>query len=132
MSPLAPVAVLLAVVLAATPAAPRTVPEGGWGGDGAGVTVTRDGVRLFFDCAHGSIEGAVAIDADGRFDAHGFYVKESFGPARPGGSDGKPVRYVGRIDGDAMSLSVVPAGSDQPIGSFTLQKGRLPRVRDCG
>jgi hypothetical protein len=132
VSPLVPAAVLFAAVQAATPAAPRTVPEGSWGGDGAGVTVARDGVRLFFDCAHGSIEGAMAIDADGRFDARGVYVKDSFGPARPGGSDGKPVRYVGRIEGDAMTLSIVPAGSDEPIGSFTLRKGRLPRVRECG
>jgi hypothetical protein len=132
MSLRAPSAVAFAAVLAVTPAAPRTVPEGSWGADGAGVTVTRDGVRLFFDCAHGSIDGAVALDADGRFDARGVYVKESPGPTRPGASDGEPVRYVGRIDGDAMTLSILRPGSDQPVGNFRLQKSRLPRVRECG
>jgi len=132
MNPRAPSAAVFAAVLAATPAAPRTVPDGSWGGDGAGVTVTRDGARLTFDCAHGSIDGAVALDADGRFDARGVYVKESPGPTRPGASDGEPVRYVGRIDGDAMTLSILRPGSDQPVGNFRLQKGRLPRVRECG
>lgn len=132
MNPFLTAAVLFAAVLAATPAAPRAVAEGTWGGEGAGLDVTRDGVQLAFDCAHGSIEGAIAIDADGRFDVRGVYVKDSFGPTRPGASPDRPVRYVGRIDGDAMTLSIVPAGSDEPIGSYTLVKGRLPRVRSCG
>ncbi|HKD17826.1 MAG TPA: hypothetical protein VKG23_08145 [Thermoanaerobaculia bacterium] len=126
-----PAAALVAAVLATTPAPPRTLAESAWGGDHVGVTASRDGMRLDFDCAHGTIDGPIALDADGRFDVRGTYTKESPGPVRPGASGGEAARYVGRIDGDAMTLAVVLVGSDEKVGSFTLQKDRLPRVHKC-
>jgi hypothetical protein len=92
---------------------------------------TANGVRLDFDCAHGSIEGAVALDADGRFDVRGVFTKESPGPVRPNASSGEAARFVGRIDGDAMTLSIVLAGSGERVGGYTLQKDRRPRLHKC-
>jgi len=124
-------AVLCMTILAAAPVPPPTIADGTWGGDHVGATVSREGVHLEFDCAHGSIEGAVALDADGRFDASGVYVKEGPGPVRPETSAGRPARFTGRIDGDAMTLDVVLSGSDAKVGTFTLQKDRLPRIHKC-
>jgi len=126
-----PAAALFAAVLATTPTPTRTLSESVWGGDHVAVTATRDGVLLDFDCAHGSIDRPVALDTDGRFDVRGTYTKESAGPVRPGVSGTEAARYVGRIDGDAMTLAVVLVGSDENVGSFTLQKDRLPRVHKC-
>jgi len=95
------------------------------------VTATANGVHLEFDCAHGSIEGPVALDADGRFDVRGAYTKESPGPVRRDVSSGEAARYVGRIDGNAMALSIVLVGSGETVGGYTLQKDRLPRVHKC-
>jgi hypothetical protein len=126
-----PAAALVAVVLSATPVPPRTLAESSWGGDHAAVTATANGVRFDFDCAHGSIEGAVALDADGRFDVRGVYTKESPGPLRRDAPSGEVARYVGRIDGDSMTLSIVLVGSGEKVAGYTLQKDRLPRVHKC-
>jgi hypothetical protein len=126
-----PAAALVATVLSATPVPPRTLPESAWGGDHAAVMATANGVRLDFDCAHGSIEGPVAIDADGRFDVRGVFAKESAGPVRRDASSGEAARYVGRIDGDAMTLAIVLVGSDERVGGYTLQKDRRPRIHKC-
>jgi hypothetical protein len=95
------------------------------------MTATANEVHLDFDCAHGSIEGPVALDADGRFDVRGAYTKESPGPVRPDVSSGQAARYMGRIDGDAMALSIVLVGSGETVGSYKLQKNRVPRVHKC-
>ena len=46
--------------------------------------VSEKGARLEFDCAHGSIDAAIALDADGRFRADGVIVREHPGPVRVG------------------------------------------------
>lgn len=127
-----PAAALLAAALSATPVPPRTLAEGGWGGDHVGATVSGNGVRFELDCAHASIEGPVALDAEGRFDVRGIYAKESPGPVRPDTANGQPARFRGRIEGEAMSLDIVLTGSGEDVGSFALRKDRLPRIRKCG
>ncbi len=124
-------AAALAVLLAATPAPKRSVPEGDWGGPHVALKVTSAGARLELDCAHGGIDEAIALDDDGRFEARGLYVKESAGPARSEGSSGRPARYSGRVDGDTLSLKIVLADSGATVGSFTLERGRFARIVKC-
>jgi hypothetical protein len=45
---------------------------------------------------------------------------------------GQPARYRGRIEGNTMTLSVELAGTDVSIGTYTLVRDRLPRIRKCG
>jgi hypothetical protein len=87
---------------------------------------------LDFDCARGTIEGPIAPDEQGRFDVLGTYVHEGPGPVRPDQLRGKPARYYGRVEGKTMALSVELSGTDVSIGTFTLVRDRLPRVRKCG
>ncbi len=124
---------VLAVAVASTPdpSAPA-LAEGAWGGADVSLEVTPDGGRLEFDCAHGSLSRPVVPDADGRFDVPGVYTVEGPGPARPENEAGAPARYVGRIsDGNTMTLSVRPNGSDAEIGPFTLTRGVRARITKC-
>lgn len=126
-------AALLAAALAGTPTPPArsALPDGGWGGPDVALTVTRDGGTLDFACAHGSLGEPIVPDEAGRFEARGVYVAERPGPVRPEDVEGKKARYVGRVSGKSMTLSVFVSGSDDEIGPFTLERGRLPRVIKC-
>jgi hypothetical protein len=37
----------------------------------------------------------------------------------------------GKIEGDAMTLAIQAAGTDAPIGTFSLERGRPARLRKC-
>ena len=110
----------------------RRLLTGSWGGDHAGAVMTDRGAKFDFDCAEGSIDGPITLDREGRFDLAGTYAREGPGPARPGREQGRPARYRGRVERDTMTLSVELSGSDVVIGTFTLVRDRLPRVRKCG
>jgi hypothetical protein len=93
---------------------------------------TDRGARFDFDCARGSIEGSIAAAEQGRVDVPGTYVPEGPGPVRPDQLRGKPARYYGKVEGKTMTLSVELSGTDVSIGTFTLVRDRLPRIRKCG
>ena len=136
MSPTLYGLLVLVACLAGPPVSPTPPPghplgEGQWGGDHISMTVTAGGARLEFDCAHGEIEEPILLDADGRFDSRGVYVREAPGPTRLDGPKGKSARYQGRVEKNSMTVSVVVAGSDEPVGPFTLQRDRLARVMKC-
>jgi hypothetical protein len=124
---------LLALALSGgpTPPAKSPLPEGAWGGAHVALTVTANGGDLEFDCAHGRLDEPIAPDATGQFEARGVYVQERAGPVRPDDLAGKKARYVGRISGDSMTLSVSVEGIDTEIGPYTLERGRLPRIVKC-
>ncbi len=126
-------AALLALALSATPTPSSTgpLPEGAWGGAHAALTVTAKGGELEFDCAHGALDAPIAPDAAGRFEARGVYVPERAGPVRADDLVGKKARYVGRISGDTMTLSISVEGSDAEIGPYALERGKLPRIVKC-
>ena len=129
---IAPAAFLaLALSGAPTPAAERALPEGAWGGSHVALTVTGGGGAIEFDCAHGSIAERIVPDGDGRFEVSGLFVAERPGPVREGDEVGKKARYSGRVEGGAMTLWVVVEGSDENVGPFTLEQGRLPRLFKC-
>jgi ketosteroid isomerase-like protein len=111
---------------------PKSSLVGSWGGDGAGMEIAADGARLEFDCAHGTIDGPMRTDDTGSFDANGTYVREGPGPTRRDARAGAPARYRGKVEGDSLSLTVELPGADMSPGTFTLTRGRLPRVRTCG
>jgi len=134
---LAAAAVLGALVLSSHDAlaSPEAKPRpliGSFGGGGAGVEATEGGAALTFDCANGSVEGPIAVDENGGFDAAGLFVREGPGPVRPDQQRGVPVRYAGKLEGETLTLSVRMSGSDETLGPFTLTRGRVARIRSCG
>lgn len=108
-----------------------SVRTGTWGGNHIGLEVTDSGARVEYDCAHGSIDQRLEVDREGRFDARGGYVRERGGPQPVEEESPQPARYAGRVDGDAMTLTVSLTQSNQTIGTFTLTFGNQPLVRKC-
>lgn len=94
--------------------------------------VTAAGARLEWDCAHGSIEKPMALDAKGHFAVEGVYARERAGPLRAGAQP-PDVRasYSGSVAGRTMTLRVTPIGSDESIGTFSLTHGEPGRLRKC-
>jgi hypothetical protein len=110
----------------------KRVPAGTWGAMGIAMEVTESGARIEYDCAHGTISQPLLLDAEGRFDLKGRHFPEHGGPIREGEeSRGQPVRYTGQVTGENMTLAVTPEGSDTPIGSHKLVRGKTGRIHKC-
>ena len=111
--------------------APDTAARGRWGGQGIQMDVTPAGARLEWDCAHGSIEKPLALDAKGNFAVPGVFVRESSGPLRVGGPPALRASYSGSVAKETMTLRVTLIESDESIGTFSLTRGDPGRLRKC-
>jgi len=94
--------------------------------------VTDLGATLDFDCAHGSINEKIAFDSAQRFAVKGSYVREHGAATRQDeAAKGQTVTYEGVIDGESMTLKVILEETKEVIGTFTLIRGKVGRVRKC-
>jgi hypothetical protein len=110
----------------------KRVSTGHWGAPGIAMEVTDAGATIEYDCAHGTIDEPLVLDAEGRFDVKGRHFREHGGPIRQDEeSKGKPVRYVGQVSGDFLALAIKPEGSDSPIGNHQLTRGKMGRIHKC-
>lgn len=109
----------------------QRVVEGTWGGQHIILEVTGAGASVVMDCAHGTINKPIEIDAAGHFEVPGTFVTETPGPVRQGDERGQPARYVGTVKADAMSLTIASSNSGEKLGSFTLNHGKAGRIRKC-
>ncbi len=108
------------------------LPNGIWGGDHIRAEVTDRGAEIEFDCAHGAIEGAIALNAWGDFDVPGKYAPEHGGPVRNDEtSKAISVRYVGSLRDSEISLTIINTEKKETIGAFTLTHGNDGRVMKC-
>jgi hypothetical protein len=94
-------------------------------------SVSEQGGAIEFDCAHGTIDGPLALDRRGRFEVKGRYLPEHPGPVRRDESaEGRPARYLGLVRGQVMTLRVtVDDGTE--LGPYRLALGRRGRVFKC-
>lgn len=107
------------------------VSPGDWGGEHIGLVVAQNGATVEYDCASGTIDQPL-VAARGRFTAVGSHTRGHGGPAREDEiPDRHPARYDGRIDGETMVLEVTLIDSGEKLGSYTLVRGRSPRVLKC-
>ena len=119
------------------PDSPREIAAGAWGGTGIAMTVDESGAKIELDCAHGSITGRLALDADGRFELPGTLARERPGPVRmgpngePAEAKGVPVTYSGRLEGDTLHLSIRYEKAEEPSAELRLQRGATPRLHKC-
>ena len=105
---------------------------GVWGGDHIRAEVTDRGAEIEFDCAHGVIAEAIALNTKGGFDVPGKYAPEHGGPVRDNEtSKGISVRYVGSLRDSEISLAIINADTKETIGTFTLTHGNDGRVMKC-
>ena len=109
----------------------QRVAVGTWGGMHIIVTVTDEGASLVMDCARGTINEPLEIDANGRFDVGGLFMAETPGPAVQGEESRRKVRYQGVVKSDSMELTIAATGRDEKLGSFNLTHGKLGKIRRC-
>jgi hypothetical protein len=110
----------------------RALPTGIWGGQSISMNVTSGGAIIEYDCAHGTIDHAIVLDAAGRFEATGTHVFEKGGPVREGEPEDKhPARYSGVVTGNTMVLTVTITDQNRVIGTFKLTYGTPGRVVRC-
>jgi hypothetical protein len=111
---------------------PEKVPIGQWGGEHVRLDVAEEGARIEFDCAHGSIDAPLDLDADGRFRVKGTFVREQGGPVhKDEAEDREPAVFSGQTDGRTMDLKVTLEGG-AGFSSFRLafrQRGKLVKCR---
>jgi hypothetical protein len=124
---------LLLVACAASPyGASRLdrVPNGEWGGEHVRLTVADTGGKIEFDCAHGSLDGPLTLDADGRFDVKGTLVAEGGPVMKDETPKARPARYRGETDGRSMSLEVTLEGGES-AGTFSLSRNGPAKLVKC-
>lgn len=110
----------------------RSVRKGQWGGEHISVLVGDSSARLEYDCAQGTIDQPLEIDARGRFKAKGTHTPERGGPITRGEQpDSHPALYTGEITGDKMTISIVLADTKETVGSFTATFGKRPNLFKC-
>ena len=106
------------------------VPNGSWGDDHVVLTVTDNGGRVEFDCAHGTLDHPLRLDDRGRFSVAGTFVLDG-GPARTGeDSRSRPARYQGRLDRQKLEFTVTVEGQTGQ-GPFTVTLGKSPKLTKC-
>ncbi len=124
---------LLTVACAADPqGASRLdrVPKGDWGGEHVRLTVADTGGKVEFDCAHGTLDGPLTLDPDGRFDVKGTLAGEGGPVMKDPDSNARPARYRGKTDGQSMSLDVTFEGGES-AGTFSLSRNGRAKLVKC-
>lgn len=113
--------------------ADNAVATGAWGGEHIRLQVTDKGASLEYDCAHGTIDQPLKLDAEGRFDVRGTHTRERGGPVRRDDQpDNHPARYTGRVEGRTMTLSVLLLDSPSAkADTYTLTQGEAGRLMKC-
>ena len=112
--------------------APDALTPGVWGGEHIRFEVTEAGANVEYDCARGTVEGRIIVDARGRFSVYGLHYEERGGPVRPGDdANGYRVRLSGRVGGSLMKLTVTRAGTRKVVGTYNLGRDREPFIVKC-
>jgi hypothetical protein len=106
------------------------VPNGEWGGEHVRLTVDENGGRIEFDCAHGRLEGPLALDRSGRFDVKGSLVGEGGPVQKDEAESGRPARYHGETHGQHMRLEVT-LESGESAGIFSLVRNGRAKLVKC-
>lgn len=96
------------------------------------MTVSAAGATAEFDCAHGTIDGPLAVDSSQRFDVAGKFVQEHGGPIRVDETIAAvPARYSGTSRHGTMTLTITLMSGGQSLGPFELTFGQQGRVFKC-
>jgi hypothetical protein len=109
----------------------RGLAKGLWGGQHISFDVSGKGAKIEYDCAHATIDRALVLDRNGRFNISGRQFSERGGPVRQGEQTGYPVAFSGEVKGKTMTLTVRNSSTKEEIGTFTLVYGAQPKLFKC-
>ncbi len=114
-------ALFLLVLAACATSPPDSLPPGQYGNGQVLMTVTATNAGVLFGCGTGTVDGAIPLDSQGRFDVTGQVV---FGPivVNPPGTD---ARYTGSFSRDIVLLTVTVNADPGPytLGPYALARG---------
>jgi hypothetical protein len=121
-----------AATLALGPCDPTGVPPkdlaGMWGGENAGLIADDTSAHVHIGCTYGNIHQQIVPDADGRFDLPGEQNITAF-PVDRGILH--PARFVGRVSGGTMTLTITLTDTTVTLGPIKLSYGTEPRMGPC-
>ena len=110
----------------------QRVAKGTWGALHIVMEVSAESASIEYDCAHGTINGPLALDRRGRFSWAGTHTTEHGGPIRRDEKPNhRPARYTGSINGKTMTLTVTLTDTNETLGPYTLTHGNSGRVFKC-
>ncbi len=122
----------LFVPILTQPPISTSIPKGAWGSENLSMNVQSSAITLQYSCASGSINQPVVVDAQGNFTASGTYTQQRGGPAQQDETlPTYPVRYIGHISGNSMTLTVSRTDVSQDFGTYQLQYGQTGNVPLC-
>jgi hypothetical protein len=108
------------------------IPQGTWGAEGAGMTVSETGLHLHIGCTNGDVVGRVPVGPQGEFDASGSYMLRAY-PVAVGPT--LPARFTGRLQGNAVTISATVDDTvlHQTVirGPVTVHYGEEARLGPC-
>lgn len=115
------------------PPSSAVVARGKWGGDHVTLDLHASGGVAEFDCAAGEVKEPLRLDRQGGFEAIGTYTPDPGGPVQSGDEEpaGVSARYVGRVDGSRMSLTVFLPDLGTRHGPFQLVQGDPGTPESC-
>jgi hypothetical protein len=110
----------------------QRIADGVWGGQHIQVDVSSESAKVEFDCAHGTIEGPLTVDANGDFSWRGTFARERGGPITSDDKDlSQPAVYSGSIKEQTMTMAVRLASEKEPLDTFVLTRGKAGQIRKC-
>lgn len=112
----------------AGPAAPVGGISGTWGGDNAGLIASDTSAHIHIGCTLGEASEPIRPDANGRFEAPGTYNVDAYPIDR---GIRHPARFIGRIIGNTMTLTVSLTDTARTLGPVTLVYGKEPKMGPC-
>ncbi len=109
-----------------------SIPESIWGASGIRLAVRENAATIEYACADGIIEEPLKVDEQGNFTAKGVHIRQKGGPIREDSSPPRqPASYQGRISGNTMTLKVTLTENGELIGTYSLERGKTPRMHRC-
>ena len=109
----------------------QRLARGAWGGLHINLVAGARSATVEYDCAHGTIEGPLRFDKQGKFEWRGTFTPERGGPIRADEeSRAQPATYSGEIKDATMTLTLKVSGSDE-TETFTLEKGKQGNLFKC-
>lgn len=102
---------------------------GSFGGEGIRVAASATESRIQVQCQLASVDKAISLDDQGRFALSVAFVALQGAPLDDV-QDRPQAQVVGRVEGDALRLTIASSGSEAD-GTFTLRRNARAKLPNC-
>ncbi len=106
--------------------------EGLWGAEHIELVADSGGALVEYDCAIGTIDSVLILDANGEFDLVGTHTLGG-GPVNLNDPppNALPARFQGRVQGNRLELTVTLTNTGDVIGPYILVRGEPGLLYRC-